>query len=82
MIDHIRPHWNKPIPTRSSRRLTGDQSRLPTARPSRSASSVDYDQYVANMRDMNLDLEEWMVTEAIRLSLAEQQQQEEQHTST
>jgi hypothetical protein len=33
------------------------------------------------MRDMNLDLEEWMVMEAIRLSLAEQQQQqEEQHT--
>lgn len=68
-------------------------------RPGRSASSAaatEYNQHLNNMRDVNMDLEDWMVMEAIRLSLAEQeendrkeaikkskeQQQEQQSTST
>ncbi|CAO3642155.1 unnamed protein product [Cunninghamella blakesleeana] len=103
LIDHIRPHWNKPAvsSTRSSRRnsLTNTSSsprnllRVVT-RPGRSASSAastEYNQYLANVRDMNMDLEEWMVMEAIRLSLQEHddqqrnqssQQQENENTSS
>ncbi|KAI8997224.1 hypothetical protein BDB01DRAFT_845900 [Pilobolus umbonatus] len=47
-------------------------------RPGRSASSAaatEYNQFLTNMRDMNMDLEDWMVMEAIRLSLAEQEEQ-------
>ncbi|KAK4510459.1 uncharacterized protein ATC70_004889 [Mucor velutinosus] len=69
-------------------------------RPGRSASSAaatEYHQHLNNMRDVNMDLEDWMVMEAIRLSLAEQeendrkealkkskeqQQQEDQEQST
>ncbi|KAI8081468.1 uncharacterized protein BX664DRAFT_285516 [Halteromyces radiatus] len=101
LIDHIRPHWNKPSTTsstRSSRRNSLTTSNSPgrhllraVTRPGRSASSAastEYNQYLANVRDMNMDLEEWMVMEAIRLSLAEheeqarngQQQQEEVET--
>ncbi|KAI9267107.1 hypothetical protein EDC94DRAFT_602298 [Helicostylum pulchrum] len=48
-------------------------------RPGRSASSAaatEYNQYLTNMRDGNMDLEDWMVMEAIRLSLAEQEENE------
>ncbi|ORZ20280.1 hypothetical protein BCR42DRAFT_408381 [Absidia repens] len=48
-------------------------------RPGRSASSAastEYSQYLATVRDMNMDLEEWMVMEAIRLSLSEQQDEQ------
>ncbi|KAL0075237.1 hypothetical protein F4703DRAFT_1890529 [Phycomyces blakesleeanus] len=44
-------------------------------RPGRSASSAastEHNQYLSNMRDLNMDLEEWMVVEAIRLSLLEE----------
>lgn len=46
-------------------------------RPGRSASSAaatEYHQHLTNMRDVNMDLEDWMVMEAIRLSLAEQEE--------
>lgn len=46
-------------------------------RPGRSASSAaatEYHQHLNNMRDVNMDLEDWMVMEAIRLSLAEQEE--------
>lgn len=48
-------------------------------RPGRSASSAaatQYNQYLTNMRDINMDLEDWMVMEAVRLSLAEQEENE------
>ncbi|KAG2236711.1 hypothetical protein BDF21DRAFT_406720 [Thamnidium elegans] len=48
-------------------------------RPGRSASSAaatEYNQYLTNMRDGNMDLEDWMVMEAIRLSLAEAEESE------
>ncbi|KAI9299798.1 hypothetical protein BJ944DRAFT_244829 [Cunninghamella echinulata] len=90
LIDHIRPHWNKPIvsSTRSSRRNSLTNTSSPgrnllrvVTRPGRSASSAastEYNQYLANVRDMNMDLEEWMVMEAIRLSLAEHEEQARQ----
>lgn len=46
-------------------------------RPGRSASSAaatEYHQHLTNIRDVNMDLEDWMVMEAIRLSLAEQEE--------
>ncbi|CAO3644467.1 unnamed protein product [Mucor fragilis] len=46
-------------------------------RPGRSASSAaatEYHQHLNNVRDSNMDLEDWMVMEAIRLSLAEQEE--------
>lgn len=48
-------------------------------RPGRSASSAaatEYNQVLSNIRDVNMDLEDWMVMEAIRLSLAEQEENE------
>ncbi|KAG1451680.1 hypothetical protein G6F56_008021 [Rhizopus delemar] len=48
-------------------------------RPGRSASSAaatEYNQFLSNIRDVNMDLEDWMVMEAIRLSLAEQEEHE------
>jgi hypothetical protein len=48
-------------------------------RPGRSASSAaatEYNQFLSNIRDVNMDLEDWMVMEAIRLSLAEQEENE------
>lgn len=48
-------------------------------RPGRSASSAaatEYNQALSNIRDVNMDLEDWMVMEAIRLSLAEQEEHE------
>lgn len=60
-------------------------------RPGRSASSAAAPEYnphrhAAYMRDMNLDLEEYLVMEAIRMSLAEyeeaQQRTEQQNRST
>ncbi|CAO3595789.1 unnamed protein product [Absidia cylindrospora] len=101
LIDHIRPHWNKPTTTssRSSRRnslTTGQHTSSPSGRnllravtrPGRSASSAasnEYNQHWANVRDMNMDLEEWMVMEAIRLSLAEQHNsndEDDDHSAT
>lgn len=48
-------------------------------RPGRSASSAaatEYNQFITNIRDVNMDLEDWMVMEAIRISLAEQEENE------
>lgn len=48
-------------------------------RPGRSASSAaatEYNQFITNIRDDNMDLEDWMVMEAIRISLAEQEENE------
>ncbi|KAI8341813.1 hypothetical protein BC941DRAFT_414554 [Chlamydoabsidia padenii] len=85
LIDHIRPNWTKPpaTPSRSRRNSltsssTGRNLLRVVTRPGRSASSAastEYNQYLATVRDMNMDLEEWMVMEAIRLSLAEQDEQ-------
>ncbi|KAI9274522.1 hypothetical protein BDA99DRAFT_497793 [Phascolomyces articulosus] len=90
LVDHVRPNWNRAPPstttttTRSSRsNSSAAQLRtVPTGiyatRQGRSASSAatsEYGQFVSNMRDMDMDLEEWMVMEAIRRSLNEQQQQ-------
>lgn len=50
-----------------------------TQRPGRSASSAaatEYNQFITNIRDVNMDLEDWMVMEAIRISLAEQEENE------
>ncbi|KAI8973535.1 hypothetical protein BDF20DRAFT_882906 [Mycotypha africana] len=57
----------------------GALSSLFVTRPGRSASSAaaaEYNQYLSNMRVSNMDLEDWMVMEAIRLSLAEQEERE------
>ncbi|KAF7731990.1 SNF1-interacting protein [Apophysomyces ossiformis] len=47
-------------------------------RSASSAASTEYNQFLATIRDMNMDLEEWMVMEAVRLSLAEQEERERQ----
>ncbi|KAG2223228.1 hypothetical protein INT45_006109 [Circinella minor] len=92
LVDHVRPNWNRApetaaTATRSSRsnssatRLRAVPTGVYTTRPGRSVSSAatsDYGQFVSNMRDMDMDLEEWMVMEAIRRSLSEQQQQQQQ----
>ncbi|KAI8143987.1 hypothetical protein BJV82DRAFT_91700 [Fennellomyces sp. T-0311] len=84
LVDHVRPHWNRaPAATTRSSRSNSSAAQLrtvPTApgmystRQGRSASSAatsEYNQFLSNMRDMDMDLEEWMVMEAIRRSLAE-----------
>ncbi|KAI9275415.1 hypothetical protein BY458DRAFT_507378 [Sporodiniella umbellata] len=53
-------------------------------RPGRSASSAaatEYNQFLSNIRDVNMDLEDWMVMEAIRLSLAEQEEHQRKERS-
>ncbi|KAI9486394.1 MAG: hypothetical protein EXX96DRAFT_614225 [Benjaminiella poitrasii] len=47
-----------------------------SGRSASSAAATEYNQFLSNMRDANMDLEDWMVMEAIRLSLAEQEEQE------
>ncbi|GAA5810393.1 hypothetical protein MFLAVUS_003814 [Mucor flavus] len=47
-----------------------------SGRSASSAAATEYNQYLTNMRDGNMDLEDWMVMEAIRLSLAEQEENE------
>ncbi|KAL4208699.1 hypothetical protein AB4K20DRAFT_1912125 [Rhizopus microsporus] len=91
LIDHIRPNWDKTkAPQASSRSVSrrnsasaGSRGLFRAAglltRPGRSASSAaatEYNQFLSNIRDVNMDLEDWMVMEAIRLSLAEQEEQE------
>ncbi|KAI9358211.1 hypothetical protein BD770DRAFT_388136 [Pilaira anomala] len=47
-----------------------------SGRSASSAAATEYNQFLTNMRDENMDLEDWMVMEAIRLSLAEQEENE------
>ncbi|KAI7906970.1 uncharacterized protein BX663DRAFT_539747 [Cokeromyces recurvatus] len=47
-----------------------------SGRSASSAAATEYNQFLSNMRDANMDLEDWMVMEAIRLSLAEQEERE------
>jgi hypothetical protein len=90
-LDHIRPNWDKTkTPHTSSRPVSrrnsasaGSRGLFRAAglltRPGRSASSAaatEYNQFLSNIRDVNMDLEDWMVMEAIRLSLAEQEEHE------
>ncbi|KAI8877897.1 hypothetical protein K501DRAFT_288152 [Backusella circina FSU 941] len=70
---------NNNNPTNSLLRVPGVNSIM--TRPGRSASSAaatEYNQFLSNVRGMNMDLEDWMVMEAIRLSLAEQEEKERQ----
>ncbi|ORX46810.1 hypothetical protein DM01DRAFT_1310911 [Hesseltinella vesiculosa] len=91
LIDHIRPNWSKPSPTatRSSRRnsLSNNNSSSNTGRPflramtrpgrsSSSAASNEYHQYLATVRDMTMDLEEYMILQAIQESLQSHEQEE------
>lgn len=87
-IDHVRPNWHRTQATTSatssnSRRSSTLLRTVPTGynhqhgpRSNRSASSAtasEYNHFLSTMRGMDMDLEEWMVMEAIRRSLAEQE---------
>ncbi|CAO3681091.1 unnamed protein product [Rhizopus stolonifer] len=75
LTDHIRPKLDtssvllRPVPRRSS---IGNLRRVLLTRPNRSASSTAADDMFTNRRQETMDLEDWMVMNAIRLSLAEQ----------
>ncbi|KAG0162402.1 SNF1-interacting protein [Apophysomyces sp. BC1034] len=51
-------------------------------RSASSAASTEYNHFLSTIRDMNMDLEEWMVMEAVRLSLAEQEERERQEAQS
>lgn len=86
-IDHVRPNWHRAQATSAtssnSRRSSTLLRTVPTGynhqhgpRSNRSASSAtasEYNHFLSTMRGMDMDLEEWMVMEAIRRSLAEQE---------
>lgn len=59
----------RPVPRRSS---ISNLRRVLMTRPNRSASSTAADDMFTNRRQETMDLEDWMVMNAIRLSLAEQ----------
>ncbi|KAJ8659912.1 hypothetical protein O0I10_004505 [Lichtheimia ornata] len=88
LVDHVRPNWHRTQATTSttssnSRRSSTLLRTVPTGynhqhgpRSNRSASSAtasEYNHFLSTMRGMDMDLEEWMVMEAIRRSLAEQE---------
>ncbi|KAI9477148.1 hypothetical protein BDB00DRAFT_879466 [Zychaea mexicana] len=89
LVDHVRPDWRE-APVRTGRSRHNSESRgsnndngfFRTAsplftRPGRSASSAahsEYHHYLTAMRDRNMDLEDYFVMEAIRMSLADQEQ--------
>ncbi|KAG0165834.1 SNF1-interacting protein [Apophysomyces sp. BC1034] len=83
LVDHVRPDWQIKASNiiRSRANSSGPHIRAhPTfGRTGRSASLVaanDYNEYLSTMRGVNMDLEEWMVIEAIRQSLVEQEERE------
>lgn len=83
----MRPNWHRAQATSAtssnSRRSSTLLRTVPTGynhqhgpRSNRSASSAtasEYNHFLSTMRGMDMDLEEWMVMEAIRRSLAEQE---------
>ncbi|KAI7884880.1 hypothetical protein K492DRAFT_157777 [Lichtheimia hyalospora FSU 10163] len=88
LVDHVRPNWHRTHATSAtsssnSRRSSTLLRTVPTGynhqhgpRSNRSASSAtasEYNHFLSTMRGMDMDLEEWMVMEAIRRSLAEQE---------
>ncbi|RUP51035.1 hypothetical protein BC936DRAFT_150169, partial [Jimgerdemannia flammicorona] len=53
-----------------------------SGRSASSAAAAEYGSYIAAMRHMNMDLEELMVMEAVRLSLLEQEETQRREAST